>query len=183
MRRAVVVGRAAGALEEYAAARALCRYDEVVVVGAMGEDFPDRIDHWVSFHSNLFDHWARNRAARGYPAAGCYWGGTHNGKRIAPEPTVTPLRYAASCGGSSGYMAVTIALDELGCERVVLAGMPMSAEAAHHGDAKPWREADLYWETWEANLDRLRPYARSMSGRTMETFGYPDKDWLDVSRA
>lgn len=188
MRRAVIVGRAAGALDEYRAACALCDFDDVIVVGKMGEVFPDRIDHWVTFHTLLFDQWARLRAAAGHPPAGCFWGAIFKGVRLGESGTsVAPLRYAPCLGGSSGFLALKgVALDALGVDRVVLAGVPMTAEGHHyegnitdHERAKGiWDEADKYWTTWESNLDALAPRVRSMSGRTREAFGPPTEEWL-----
>lgn len=188
MRRAVIVGRAAGALDEYRAACALCDFDDVIVVGKMGEVFPDRIDHWVTFHTLLFDQWVRLRAAAGHPPASCFWGAIFKGVRLGESGTsVAPLQYAPCLGGSSGFLALKgVALDVLGVDRVVLAGVPMTAEGHHyegnitdHERAKGiWDEADKYWTTWESNHDVLASRVRSMSGRTREAFGAPTADWL-----
>lgn len=179
MRRAVVVGRARGALDEYAAACTLCAFDDVLVVGAMGVDFPDRIDHLVSFHAELFCLWAEKRAVAGYSPAVNYWGAIYRGRRLGERVKVpAPLRYVECIGGSSGFMAVHVALDALDVDRVVLAGVPMDAAAAHYGSDQPWDEADKYWGTWLGNVDRLRGRVRSMSGRTRNVFGEPDKEWL-----
>lgn len=179
MRRAVIVGRARGALDEYAAACAFCTFDDVLVVGAMAVDFPDRIDHLVSFHAELFCLWAEKRTAAGYPPAANYWGAIYRGRRLGENVKVpAPLRYVECVGGSSGFMAVQTALDALGVARVVLAGVPMDAAAAHYGDAQPWDEADKYWGTWLEHMDRLRGRVRSMSGRTRDSLGFPDKEWL-----
>lgn len=187
MRSALVVGRAACVMEDYAAARALGEYDEVLVVGKMLEAFPDAVGHAVSFHSNLLVRWAGTRASRGLPPAGCYWGATHRGKPMyAGQPAPEPLRRVEQCGGSSGFMAVQIARGPLGCERVVLAGMPMTGEGGHYAGAlqpveapgQRWPEADRYWETWVARQDWLRPAVRSFSGRTRSLLGMPTEEWL-----
>lgn len=181
MRRAIVVGRAAGALEEYVAARALCDFDEVLVVGAMAVHFPDPLDHLVSFHAEQFDEWAVQRASNGYPPAGCYWGARYRGKNLGEGKTgARPLRYVECVGGSSGFVAVQVALAPLACERVVLAGMPMQAQGAHVGSAAPWDEADQYWQTWVEHMEELRGRVRSMSGRTRDVLGEPTGEWLQV---
>lgn len=184
MRRAVIVGRAAAALEEYAAACAMCTFDEVMVIGEMGVHFPDRIDHWVSFHVEVFDTWAQRRANKGFAPAGCFWGAIYKGKRLGEKTTKSrPLQYVPCIGGSSGFVAVCAALDELHVDRVVLAGVPMTREGAHHGDARPWREADQYWATWVANMDKMRDRVRSMSGRTRDALGAPTAEWLGTEEA
>jgi hypothetical protein len=153
----------------------------------MGEDFPDRIDHWVSFHGgDLFTKWAAARAANGHPPAACYWGAEHKGRRMGRAPVPSPMRYAQNMGGSSGYLAARgVAIDALGVDRVVLAGVPMEAAAAHYAaegatakDRGPWLEAGAYWRAWEADMDLLRRYVRSMSGRTRAALGYPTREWL-----
>lgn len=184
-RRVIIVGRARGALAEYAAARAMAHFDEIIVVGKMGEVFPDEIDYWASFHSNLFDRWAARRAANNLAPAGHYWGGIYNGKRIgAGQVKCEPITWVSTSGGSSGFLALEGALSILRAERIVLAGIPMDAEASHEPEASeagedgPWREAHLYWATWEARMGQLRGRVRSMSGRTRAALGAPTSDWL-----
>ena len=186
MRRAVIIGRAAGALEEYAEACAMCAFDDVVVVGKMGEIFPDRIDYWVSFHTNLFDKWAATRAANGHPPAAHFWGATYKGRRLGEDATrCAPISFVRSTGGSSGFLAVEGVLEILHADRAVLAGIPLTREAGHlleaaepHEVDKPWGEADAYWTTWIENMDRLRGKVRSMSGRTREHLGAPTPEWM-----
>lgn len=181
VRSAVVVGRARGALAEYEAARLLCDFDSVLVVGAMITRFPHPVDHAVSFHAELFDLWAAERAAGGHPPAGCYWGARYKGRRLGEGvASAAPMRFADCTGGSSGFLAADgVALSALGAERVVLAGVPMMASACHEGDSAHWAEADVYWDTWEAALPRLLGRVKSMSGRTRDALGTPTREWLD----
>ena len=51
MKSALIVGRSRGAMEEYQAALALATYDAVIVIGKMGEAFPDPIDYWSGVYS------------------------------------------------------------------------------------------------------------------------------------
>lgn len=180
IRRAIVVGRARGALEEYVDACSLCAFDCVVVVGAMITRFPHRIDHAVSFHAELFDMWSDARAAGGFPSVECYWGARYRGRCLGQDTTrAHPLRYADCVGGSSGFLATAgVALGELGAEQVVLAGVPMLASGCHEGDAALWDEADHYWTTWEEHLPQLRGRVKSMSGRTRDALGAPTREWL-----
>lgn len=192
MRCALVVGRSADALEEVEAALRARAFDALVVVGKMGEVFPHRIDHWVSFHAELFDKWAAARTAAGYPAAQVYWTATYRGRSRASTragaalTACRPLRHAPCVGGSSGFLAVQVARDVLKFDRIVLAGVPMTPEGGHLASTasrselnKPWADARMYWATWEDHADRLRPHVRSMSGRTRVLFGAPADDWLD----
>lgn len=183
-------------MDEYRAACALCAFDDVVVVGKIGEVFPDRVDHWVSFHVDLFDRWAAARQQAGLPPASNFWGAYFKGRRLGivrrkdgREICATqqrPLHHAPSIGGSSGFLAVQVALNKLECDRVVLAGIPMEPEGHHYaGCITPqearmgfWEEADKYWKTWVEHAGELRGRVRSMSGRTRAEFGAPTRKWL-----
>lgn len=185
MRRALVVGRSARALEDYVTAQEFGPYNEVLVVGKMLEAFPHHADHVVSFHADLFAKWAAVRQARGYAAVRCYWGATFRGKPMYSASSALQLRRIEQVGGSSGFMAIQVA-DVLACDRIVLAGVPMDAAASHLPETlcssevpgAAWAEADTYWETWVERMDWLRPRVRSVSGRTREAFGVPTHEWL-----
>lgn len=178
MRTGIIVGRAAAALDEYDAAQLLGAFDCCLVVGKMAVDFPHPIDHWVTFHAALYDKWSAEREARGHPAPMRYWSAIYRGRKLGEHETSRTLDFVPCIGGSSGYMAVQVALDMLGLQRVVLAGIPMQADAAHYGDARAWDEANFYWATWERNLSTLRGKLRSMSGRTRDALGAPTSTWL-----
>lgn len=177
--RAIVVGRARGAVREYEAACSMCFFDSVLVVGAMMTSFPYAIDHAVSFHAELFALWARERAAAGLPPVGTYWSARRRG--TAPLHLAAPVCYVDCVGGSSGLLATRgVALGALRADRVVLAGVPMAAEAGHEGSDAPWTEASKYWAAWEEHAEELRGRVRSMSGRTRGLLGEPDGEFLGV---
>ena len=179
-RHAIVVGRARDALIEYAAARAFCPDACVVMVGQMGVAFPDPINHWVSFHVELFNHWIPKRAAAGFSTAGCYWGVEYRGCRLGESTTsARPLRYVKCVGGSSGLAATLVAIDELRAERVILAGVPLTARAGQYNGAETWDEASKYWAAWEEQMPRLLGRVRSMSGRTRDALGAPTEEWIN----
>jgi len=72
---------------------------------------------------------------------------------------------------------------EIGCERIVLAGIPMSAEYAHYYNPGQWTQAHMYHKGWKKHLDKIAPYVRSMSGWTRELLGAPDEEWLGALTA
>jgi hypothetical protein len=78
--------------------------------------------------------------------------------------------------GGSGLLAIYVAR-YLGYDKKVLAGIPMSPEMGHFFDERDWKECKLYRVVWEHNAT-LREDVRSMSGWTMQTFGFPEWDWL-----
>jgi len=82
-----------------------------------------------------------------------------------------------NASGSSGLYAVKLAL-EAGADKVVLAGVPMSAEAAHFFSPEPWQEVGGFIDAWSIVHPRLQHTVRSMSGWTRERLGAPTPDWL-----
>ena len=93
-----------------------------------------------------------------------------------------PARHG-DVGGSSGLLAVTVAL-ELGKEnqdqlRIVLAGVPMDPAAGNfRAPSVPWAEATVYHPAWEERAEALKKNVRSMSGWTAELLGKPTAAWL-----
>jgi hypothetical protein len=87
-------------------------------------------------------------------------------------------------GGSSGFFATKVALDD-GATHVVLAGIPIEASAGHIFRPGPWdagqptNPADSYQLTWQllAEQGHLRR-VRSLSGFTATLLGKPTKEWL-----
>lgn len=187
VRTALIVGRSRGAMSDVLLANQLGRFDAVIVVGKMSEAYPGHIDYLVSFHTGLMDKWVAARTARGLPPPARYWGAFFKGIRLGEKTTrCAPIEFVRCVGGSSGFLAVCGALDLLGAERVVLAGVPMDAEASHFAGAATeqeaagvWDEADKYWPTWLEYEAKLRGRVRSMSGRTRDLLGAPDEEWLN----
>lgn len=89
-------------------------------------------------------------------------------------------------GGSSGMLAVQVALT-LGCTKVILCGVPMTAtehfSQSHEFDADHtrWTEADMHWRAFERvhALGWFENKVRSMSGRSRDLFGAPTREWLE----
>ena len=152
----------------------------VIAVNDIACHWPRRLDHWVTLHVNNMAGWAKLRGEKGYPGQITFWGSA-----ARPKPPFQTVKQWA--GGSSGLLAVTVAIDKLGCERVVLCGMPYTVtphfkESKVHQPTKVWRGADGHWRAWKRKdvLSRMTGKVRSMSGRTLELFGKPDLEWLDL---
>lgn len=182
--KVLVVGRARGTQEEVAALKAMTTFDATIVVGSTALDFPDHIDHWVTFHAMLFERWIEKRKRKGYPAAANYWTALYNGYPVAPKLNAKlPIKRVHSQGGSSGLVGVEVAL-EIGGTRIALAGVPMEAARGKYDDpntSSTWREAANYHGAWKLALPRLKDKVRSMSGWTLELLGGvpPTKEWLE----
>lgn len=146
----------------------------VIAVNDAGVHWPRRLDHWATLHPEDLQPRLDARAENGYPGGFIVWaherdpwhstGGRHLVDRTLPVPTKT---------GSSGLFAVSVAR-AIGCERVVLCGVPMTA-TPHIGGGGPWTEVERFWPLWDAeSLEDVR----SMSGRTRDLLGAPDREWL-----
>lgn len=77
--------------------------------------------------------------------------------------------------GSSGLFAVGVAFS-LGCEKVLLAGVPMDKQR-HWNGTEPWADRDRFAAAWSAVKLRLEGKVRSLSGWTRELLGGPDEQW------
>ncbi len=146
----------------------------VIAANDVGCHWPRPLDHWCSLHSNKMDGWIKQRSANGFPPCGTTWsrgGAAHRAMR-----QITPW-----AGGSSGMMAVAIAA-ELGVTHAILCGIPMTVtphfqESTVHQATSPWTQAKAHWVPWPKFAPRMG-FVRSMSGRTRELLGAPDRDWL-----
>lgn len=124
---AIVLGSAASAAADYAAASAAYPGAELIVCNWMIRSFAEA-DHWVSAEPEFFDsgearaiqttavkHAARNRRYAGdYPGADYVWS------------DVRPF-------GNTGLVAALIARWGLGFSPVILAGVPVDASGYHPG--------------------------------------------------
>jgi hypothetical protein len=180
----LVIGRAQGTWEEVAEANRLVGsvcgpFDEVVAVNDAGYDYP-RVDHWVSFHGDKFEQWTLKRRANGYEPAKL-WTSTYGRKestyeRLLGRQGVQRINYTG--GGSSGLVAVLVALIRLHATHIICAGVPLDIERGHYNQDGPWKEALKHRAAWTAIYKHLVPFVRSMSGWTAQTLGKPDADWL-----
>lgn len=174
---ALIFGRAKGVWEELEQAKALGDFSVVIGVGGAAVDYPGVLHHWVSFHTDLFAHWVTKREGKGYPPAGEFWSCNYR-NRPARVKTPVPVSLVDCNGGSSGFIALKVALEKLDAHRVVLAGIPMTHEGGQYDTADQWTEAHKYRREWLEHLDMIKGRVRSMSGWTQEQFGTPTREWL-----
>ena len=168
---ALILGGANTLEADFDAALKLFQPDLLIACNHAGRDHPDRIDHWATMHPELFPKWIEARGAAGLPPAGQLWHAKHRISTVDSQPL--------QCwGGSSGLLCVTLACD-LGCAKIVLAGVPMRQNACHYDNRRIWTEARQYWPAWEASVAKMAGRVRSMSGWTAELLGRPTGDWLD----
>jgi hypothetical protein len=176
-RTALILGRAATVWNEIEAARKLAVFDVIIAINRMGRDFKEPFQHWVSYHPDFFPQWTRERKEP-LPDGLMYWSGIYKNNRMGDSKRIKlPIQYCRFSGGSSGMLAIKVAIDGLGLERIVLAGIPMD-NTPRYDDKVAWREADAYWIAWINEKPWMAGRVRSMSGRTSKLLGTPDAAWL-----
>ena len=177
---AVIVGGADCVLAEYVEAERLCAEAGVdfttLVINDMIAEFQDHVDHAVTLHPDArLNQWLDERQKNCLPAPANVWAhrkadiGVNMVTRVCPEWGK----------GSSGLLAVKIALQELGCDRIILCGVPMTMEGGHFKRKQPWKAVtNNFRAEWQARQSELAPYVRSWSGWTAELFGVPTLDFV-----
>lgn len=170
---ALVLGGARSVWADREAAMKLFQPIHVLATNETGRDLDGRVDHWVSMHPEKMSEWVRGRAKLGNEPALNLWKPKHK----QPFPGLE-MKSAPSWGGSSGLLAVTVALIALEVEFVIVAGCPLLNEECHYFDQKVWREAHQYRAAWVRYLPQMRNRVKSMSGWTRELLGEPDMGWL-----
>lgn len=154
--------------------------DGVVACNDAGAIWPGDLDAWVSLHSQFFARkgWLAKRAQAGLPPARAIYSHDFGHKDAPTGPNVrrTHCQFpGVEVGGSSGLFAAKVALIDLGFERAVLCGIPISP-TPHFFDDVPWKDAEGMRSRWLAIPDEYRARMRSMSGWTRTLLGGPDAD-------
>jgi len=132
-----------------------------------GWQYPGRLDHWVTLHPENFERksWIAKRAIKDYTTWSHRW---------------NVDEYWEHWGaGSSGLYCVTIALEKLKIEKIVLCGVPMDTQGNVDGrDEWAMKEVAIHREGWKKHLPKIKDHVRSMSGWTRELLGEPTREWL-----
>lgn len=180
VKTALVIGSAECVHDDRARALALfadagVTVDEEVFINGIGRDWPGSVDNFATMHVELVEKWMRERKAKGLPTPGQLW--CPDGRDVAVKKSSFKYRTVPSWGGSSGLLAVTVALEGLGCDRVVCCGVPLT-RTPHFDRKANWQDAKRYHYAWERKLPVIRDKARSMSGWTRGLLGEPTVAWL-----
>jgi hypothetical protein len=112
--------------------------------------------------------WLQTRSRRGYPQPTQIW--TH-------RPGF-PAYITQDWGGSTGLLAVKVALFELKLDVAILCGVPMSAVGNHYRRHQPWGVCDTFHRGWNSHHDELKGRVKSFSGWTAERLGQPTLEFL-----
>ena len=173
MKRALVLGDAASVFEEIEAALDLAEVDAVAACNNMIVNWNGHLDYAVTLHPEACRDWVGIvEALRLREAAGL-----NRPETWAHAPSAGIDRWTKHWRGSSGLHAVT-ALLEIGFDRIVLAGVPLSESDGHFYDRRPWHAAPSFRSGWLAHVSEIRTRVRSMSGWTAELLGRPSVEWL-----
>lgn len=165
---ALVLGGAACVWADALAAVKMFAPDVVIAVNDMIPRWPGPLDCAVTLHPNNLPGWLDDRFARGYPIPGQVWS-----YRAAPRVD----RTTGDWKGSSGLLAVKVALLERRTTGAVVAGVPLDT-APHVTGGKPWGDAYAFFPGWADHMRDIKDRARSMSGWTRTRLGEPDAEWL-----
>jgi hypothetical protein len=163
---ALVIGCANGVWDEVEHAKRLYPIDCYIAINHVGVHY-ERVDHWVSFHVELFPHWVGLRKANKLPPVKSFWTSTYTGSQLRRSFIEDLEIQRIRCeGGSSGLIGVMVGLKL--AEKVVLVGIPLEPNQDHFHKSGAWDEALLYRQAWLDYLPQLKGRVRSMSGWTQE---------------
>lgn len=180
MKIALVLGRATGVWDELAAAKELIgtRPRIIIATKRAGRDYDGPVHEWPSFHPELFSAWIAERARHNRPPAQRLWSArSPKVKRMSDYGH--EINWLDSVGGSSGLLGVQVGF-AVNADRMILCGIPME-RSGRYDDDKVWTEAEMYRDHWIKYFEddpSRKDRVRSMSGWTMEQFGFPDLQWL-----
>ena len=165
--RALIVGGAASVWRDLARIEAVTGPwpGVVVAVNDIMADLP-RLDHVATLHPRTekgkLAAWEERRRTRGYPMTYTAWSHAKEG---------ADARLTGWSDGSSGLLAVGVALDGLGCEEVVLCGTRLDAQRNAFRDEAGWQQYRRYRRGWLRKMEVMRGKVWSMSGWTREQLG------------
>lgn len=153
-----------------------------MAVNDAGVMYPHQIDYWLTLHLEKLGPWIQRRITNAYPDPYAIY--THR-PLVARErnnlfyhPDMFRHNDQEDWDGGSGLFACKLAI-ELGIEKIILCGVPMTVEGAHFFDDTPWTDAEKYRSAWFKHVKKLNNKVKSMSGWTMELLGKPDSEWLN----
>jgi hypothetical protein len=182
MRRALVIGCSVNVWADVEDAQALGTYEAVYCVKLAGVHWKGGRFVWATLHPEFMDQYEAERKAHGRHAeyeivaplaneVGMHGSKGNIARRIS-------YRYPGmNSSASSGLYAAKVALDD-GCDRVVLAGVPMQQDANHFTRGKPWLQVNAFTNGFERSVPHMQGKVRSMSGLTRDVLGRPTSDWL-----
>lgn len=173
-----ILGSAACVFTDYENAVKDYGYQNVILVNDMGLEFAGAAVAWATLNGEQFPRYLKQREAKGYPAIPRLFTGLSAGdfdvvKRTATDIVEAKFLPEQQVGGSSGLFAVKVAIADLGYERAILCGIPMTIDQAHLTDPALWNDAPSFYAGWRQALPHIKGKVFSMSGWTKNLLGSP----------
>lgn len=182
MTTALILGGAACVYDDVEAALALGRFDGVLTCNAVTVRWPGRIDAAVSLHPDRWGIWIGQRDRKGLRRPDRIVGQVEALNWPKLPDCITEhleIRFPGQVHtGSSSLFALKVALIDLGFDRAVLCGAPMTESGGHIVDGPVWPGAHHYHPAWREALPQIKDRVRSMSGWTADLLGSPDAEFL-----
>jgi hypothetical protein len=174
---AIVVGSAKAASDELRAAQELAPAAGVIPVKRALSVCSKPLLAWVTLHPEQAKAQTLGRDIEGVPLF-C----SERVHNVAGDWRIVRERWS----GTSALYAVQIALEELGCHSVILAGCPIDSAQGCAYRMKPgqtkWANGyeERYRKSWRIAHHTIKDRVRSMSGWTKELLGAPTPEWLEA---
>lgn len=154
--------------------------DGAVACNDAGTHYAGDLDAWVSLHPRYFlqKKWLEKRKVKGYKPAKRLFGhmqATHLERIVSGVEFVDYEFSGQKKSGSSGLFAAKVALIDLGFDRVVLCGVPMTP-TPHFFDRADWTRGPGFRKAWLELNPEHTVRMRSMSGWTRVLLGAPEKE-------
>lgn len=173
MRTALCIGSAHCLWEDlYSLEASGLKTDGTIACNAAGYEYGGDLDAWVSLHGNKFNTWLIRRRDRGYRKAREIV--AH--RKWVGVTQIIDYRFPGQVNSaSSGGYAAKVALMDLGFDRAILCGIPLTP-TPHLADSKPWKECTNFHRAWTEIPPEYTGRIRSASGWTRDFLGGIE-DW------
>ena len=182
MSAALILGGASTVYADVEAALALGHFDGVLTCNAVTARWPGKIDAAVSLHPGHWGLWIGARDRKAFPRPDRIVGQVEAMTWPRLPDCITEhmeLRFPGqTASGSSGLFALKVALVDLGFDKAVLCGVPLTEAAGHIVDGPVWPGAHHYHQAWREAFPQIKDRARSMGGWTATLLGQPDAEWI-----
>lgn len=176
----LILGSAQCLWRDVDAACEIGEFQGVVAAKRAGVLWPHEMDAWVTLHPDRLGASVAERAALGLPPVPRLF--AHETAPEIPGIERTTYRFEGQKrSGSSGLFAAKVALEDLGYDRAVLCGIPLTSEEKRLDYQHLWPGASNFRQGFIEALPRINHRLRSMSGWTMQLLGQPTADWLNQS--
>ncbi len=180
VKRALILGSAKTLRDDLDRALDLSEFDIVIAAKGAGFVWTGRLDAWVTLHPDRLEKRDLKRRLKVGPMPDRIY--AHRKDKHVSH--VAEYKWSdQKTTGSSGHFALKVAIDEYGCDRCVLCGVPIEKslgriEAIGH-TIDHWSGSRAFRDGWTQSLHHYKEFTRSMSGWTRQLLGEPTTEWLE----